>query len=85
MYLEADANTNRIFVDEALGQDRSLLHFEDHPSLLHTDTKGVLSLDQAAITDLNADDTFFVAVAIAYLGFLEDQEVSLLSVEQATR
>lgn len=63
-------------MDEGLGLDRSILHFEDHPSLLHTDTKGIASLDEAAIRHLNADRTFFIAIAIAYLGFLEDQEVS---------
>lgn len=58
------------------GQERRLLHFEDHPSILHTDTGGTLEIDEEAVAMLNVDSTFFVTVAIAYLGFLEDQEVS---------
>ena len=62
------------------GQQLQILHFEDHPSLIHTDTKGALTLDEGLIAILNVDKTFFIAVAIAYLGFLEDQEVCIRSI-----
>jgi len=65
-------NSFSLFWDNA-GQNVEVLHFDDHPKLLHTDTQGTLLLDEPAIARLNIDRTFFVTVAIAYLGFLEDQ------------
>lgn len=61
---------------DADGTEREIALYEDHPSLLHSDSKGTLTLDNTAISTLNIERTFFVAVAIAYLGFMEDQAVS---------
>lgn len=56
------------------GRQQDILSYDDHPSLLHSDTAGVLRIDESAIGRLNVESTFFVTVAIAYLGYLEDKE-----------
>lgn len=72
----AETRPDSLFLDEA-GVRKQILHFEDHPSLLHADTTGTLTLHENIAISLGIDRTFFVTAAIAYLAFLEDQEVSL--------
>ena len=97
-----------IWENEENEKETPILLFEDHPSLLRTQTKGQFHILKSLIleefqmpTDLVMQGqqqeqgqgqgagelqqeefdplTLFVSVGIAYLGFLEDQEVSSLS------
>lgn len=81
-----------IWQDDEHNLQIPILIFEDHPSILHTETSGQFHLLTSLITQefqmppSNSSEshqqedtfdplTFFVTVGIAYLDFLEDQEV----------
>lgn len=69
------------------GRDPSLTEFpfRNH-RLISLSTRGTLSINTQAVDAIGPGASFFVAVAFAYLDFLEDQDVSIChSVNSDTR
>lgn len=100
--LSTNKTKRLIWQNEEEGIEIPILIFEDHPSIIRTETRGQFHLFESLIREefqvpLNEQQqqvqefqsqnnnereiefdlmTFFITVGIAYLGFLEDQEVS---------